>query len=124
MYTECGVVWCGVVWCVCLCECVSVLDRLCCGVEWSAGHDRLLCVLQLGFESLVPMVTSDGIDGYDIAMCMMDSDDFADLFPTAKPKDTEECYNQLVAYRKKNKKKTKKEKKQKPADSTEQVCST
>ena len=61
-----------------------------------------VCVFQLGFESLVPTLTSNNIDGLAIGMCV-DDEDFAELFSTVEPKETEKCYQELKVYFKKNK---------------------
>lgn len=72
------------------------------------GRERLLCMSQLLFGSMVPTVKSHNIDGAAILECY-DTEDFSDLFPLVETKKRDKCYLALIAYGKENrKKKTKK----------------
>ena len=68
-------------------------------VHW-IGRQRLLCLSQVGFESMVPLVTAKGINGSDIEACS-DHHAFAKLFPASDARQTRKaraCFDAMQRY--------------------------
>ena len=64
------------------------------------GHEQLLCLSQVGFESMVPLVTAKGINGSDIEACS-DHRAFAKLFPASDARQTRKaraCFDAMQRY--------------------------
>ena len=53
---------------------------------------------QVGFESMIPVVRDEGINGDDIAACSSDHHAFGKLFPTSKAPEARECFDAVQRY--------------------------
>ena len=58
------------------------------------GRERLLCLSQVGLESIVPVVANEGINGGDIEACS-DHHDFGKLVPISN---AQEAFDVLERY--------------------------
>ena len=64
------------------------------------GREQLLCLSQVGFESMVPLVTAKGISGNDIKACS-DHRAFAKLFPALEARESRKaraCFDAMQRY--------------------------
>ena len=53
---------------------------------------------QVGFESMIPVVRDEGINGDDIAACSSDHHAFGKLFPTSKAQEARKCFDAVQRY--------------------------